>query len=160
VADNATILDAFREHLIAATLARRPSQSTPAAHPAYIEPPEGAVAPGDKAGVEADAALVLSLFMGGDIPGAGFENVVSRRAVVDVHYRAASAAAVRELMALDASIRALLLNPTNYGLGFTMGTATPVFVRQAHVWAGLGPIERGAGIGYRYVAKYALDVAA
>lgn len=162
MADDSAVLTAFREELIAANLVRRPSESTPAGkRPMFISPAEGARAPGDGEGTELDNVLVVSIFAGGDLSEAtGFDAAIQRRTTIDVHYRAATSAGERELMALDAAIRKRLIRPeTNYGYGFVMGSAAPVFVQQAGVWGGLGPVSRAPGFGVDYVAKYLIAVA-
>lgn len=158
--DAAAILTAFREDLIALDLVRRPSDAG-ARPPMHVEPKEGAPGPGEREGIEDDPAVVLSIFNGGELgEGTGYEAALRRRAVVDVRYRAADNAAVRRVFALDAAIRASLVTPArNYGYGFMLGTAAPVFVHQAAIWGGLGPLGRGRDVGFDFVAKYLLEVA-
>lgn len=159
MADNAAILTAFREELIAAGLVRRPSEAG-AGYPCHIEPRDGAPAPGEREGVEDDAALVLSLFAGGELSEAGYDVAHRRRLVVDIRFRSATNAALRAAMALDAAIRERLIQPaTHYGYGFPMGTDAPVYVHAAALWAGFGPISRGRDAAFDHVAKWALEVA-
>lgn len=159
MADAAEILTAFREDLIELELVRRPSEAGPRP-PMHVEPVEGAPGPGEREGIEDDAGLVVSLFNGGELgEGTGYEAAIRRRQVVDVRYRGKDNAAVRRIFALDAAIRASLVTPArNYGYGFELGTAAPVFVHQAAVWGGLGPLGRGRDTGFDFVAKYLLEV--
>lgn len=158
--DAGAVLTAFREELIAAGLVRRPSAAG-AQPPAHIEPLEGAVAPGDRSGVEDDGELVVSLFHSGDLSEAtGYDAATRRRTVIDVRYRTPTNAGERRAMALDAGIRGRLIRPeTNYGYGFELGTAGALWVAQAALWGGLGPISRGAGTGLDLVAKYLIETA-
>lgn len=158
--DAGAVLTAFREELVAAGLVRRPSEAG-AAPPAHIEPLEGAVAPGDRAAPENDAELVVSIFHSGDLSEPnGYEAAQRRRTVIDVRYRASTNAGERRIMALDGAIRARLINPaTNYGYGFVIGTAAPLSVYQAALWGGLGLVQRGAGVGLDFVAKYLIECA-
>lgn len=157
--DAGAILTAFREELIAAGLVRRPSDAG-ALPPAHIEPLEGAVAPGDRHGTENDDELVISLFHSGDLSETNYDAALRRRTVIDVRYRTPSNAGERRIMALDAAIRARLISPaTNYGYGFIIGTAAPLNVYQAALWGGLGPVQRGAGIGLDLLAKYLIECA-
>lgn len=165
MSDVARILAAFREDLIAAGLGRRPStagdpEGNP--YPFVIEPRDGAPAPGELSDEDFDhAELVVSLFHGGDLAEAtGYDAAQRRRATIDVRYRSADNAAMREAMALDAAIRARLFTPArNYGYGFVLGgPESPVWVHQAALWGGLGPLGRGREVAYDQVAKYLFEV--
>lgn len=157
--DQSAILAAFREELVTANLVRKPS-SAGALPPLHIEPRGGAPAPGEREGIEDDANLVLSLFASGELSEDNFDAVTRRRLVIDVRYRAASSAAERSAMALDAAIRGLLIRPdTNYGFGFELGSASLIFVHQAALFGGLGPIERGEGLPFTLGAKWMIECA-
>lgn len=158
--DPTAVLTAFREELIEADLVRRPSAAG-ARPPMHVEPIEGAVGPGDREGVEDDAELVVSIFAGGDLAEAdGYDAATRRRTTIDVRYRSASSSALRRAFALDAAIRGRLIRPeTNYGYGFELGSAAPVWAQAVGVWGGLGPLGRGKGVGFDHVAKYLVEVA-
>lgn len=163
MADDARVLSAFREELIALGLGRRPSEPGDpegAPYPVVIEPVDGAPAPGELADEDFDhSELIVTLLAGGDLSEAtGYEARQRRRAVVDVHYRAIDNAALREVYGIDNAIRLALTAPErNYGYGFELGTDALVYVHQASLWAGLGPISRGPA-GFHHVAKWMLEV--
>lgn len=159
------VLTAFREELIAAGLGRRPSETGPTTGPPYpfvIEPVEGPPAPGELADGEHDhAELVCTLLVSGTVaPLDTFDVAFRSTPIVDVRYRSAGAAALRAAMALDEAIKDLLVSPaTNYGLGFTLGSAAPVAVHAAAQFAGFGPISRSRAAGFDHVTKWAIEVA-
>lgn len=161
--DDARVLAAFREELIALGVGRRPSE--PGApegrpYPVVIEPGDGAPAPRELPDGDYDHdELIVTLLAGGDLSEAtGYEARQRRRAVVDVHYRALGNPALREVFAVDNLIRLALTAPErNYGYGFELGDESLVYVHQAAVWAGLGPISRGPQ-GFHHVAKWMLEV--
>lgn len=163
--DPARVLTAFREELIAAGVARRPSgpgsNTTNAPYPFVIEPREGAPAPGELSDEENDhAELVVSLILGGEVaPFDPYDDTVRRRVIVDVRYRSADNAALRKATALDEAIKQRLNRvETNYGVGFVMGTVATVNVHAAQRWAGFGPISRGRDRAYDHVSKWLFEV--
>lgn len=157
--DVSAVLTAFREDLIDRGLGRRPSEAGDAV-PFHIEPVDGAPAPGEREGVEDHDSIVCSLFHGGDLgEGSGYDASIRRRSVVDVRYRGRDNEALRGIYALDAALRAGLVTAArNYGYGFELGTDAAVFVHQAAVWGGLGPLGRGRDVGFDFVAKYLFEV--
>lgn len=157
--DNADILTAFREELIEAGLVRRPSEAG-AEYPMHIEPRDGAPAPGEREAVEDHATLVVSIFASGELGETTYDAATRRRLVIDVRYRSGSNAALREAMALDAAIRARLIRQaTNYGYGFVMGSAAPVYVHQAALFGGFGALGRGRDVAFDHVAKWVIETA-
>lgn len=156
------VLSALREELVDAGLVRRPSESIPAGvPPCHIEPVEGAPAPGEREGIEDDAELVLSLFASGVLGEGAFDAGYRRRVVLDLRYRAASSAAYRRAMALDAAVVGWLIRPaTNYGHGFTIGVASPLLVHEAAVFGGFGRLGSSREAGYDAVSKLLLEVPA
>jgi len=156
--DNAAVLAAFREELIAAGLVRRPSD-TGTDPPAHIEPLGGPPAPGEREGIEDDAELVVSLIDAGTFAESPFDGATRRRMTVDVHTRAASSTALRRAMALEAAIVARLIRPeTSYGFGFTLGATSAVFCQEATPSGG-GPLGSVRGVGWARVAKWTIETA-
>lgn len=172
--DSSDILTAFREELITAGLVRRPGVAGPL-HPAHIERRGGTPAPGEGEGDEVDPLLVIGIRGSTELAEAtGYEAAQRRRLIIDVLYRPSAAkanaqAAVHELMALDAGIRARLFRPeTNYGYGFELGGGTPIagggvtapiWTHQAALWGGLGKIGAGPGGTDDHLAKYMIECA-
>lgn len=156
--DNSAILTAFREELIAATLVRRPSDAG-AGVPCHVEPLGGPPAPGEREGEEDHPTLVVTLLDAGTWGEDNYSAGGRRRMTVDVHSRAATSAALREAMALEAAIVGRLIRPeTNYGYGFTLGTAAALFCHQATPNGG-GPLGLSVrGVGYGRLAKWVLEV--
>jgi hypothetical protein len=136
------IVGAFRIDLVAAGLVRRPSEAAPDAPPLHIEPADGAPAPGEREGVEDDDALVLSVFVS-ELAETNFDGALRRRAILELRYRPFDQAALMDAQALDAAIRARLLDPArNYGYGFDLGG---IYCHQATPFAGLSTIARARG---------------
>lgn len=158
--DIAATLTAFREHLIAADLVRRPSEATPDAPPCHIEPQDGAPAPGEREGVEDDQALTVSLF-GTELGETNFDAGLRRRVLIELRYRPADNAALRTAEGLDTAIRGELIQPaTSYGYGFELGTAAVLLCHQATLFAGLSTLSRGRDVAYDLTAKWLIEVPA
>lgn len=165
--DVADLLTAVREELIRLNLGRRASEGANAVgapYPVVVEPGSGPPAPGELGDIDDSFVdhreLVITLAHSGDLGEAGFDIGHQRRAVVDVHYRARTPAAHKAALGVDAIVRRELVTPArNYGFGFELGAAAPVFVRGVAVWGGLGPISRTRERGFHDVAKYLFDVA-
>lgn len=154
MADVSQIMGAFRAHLIDAGIVRRPSEPGPEP-PMFVSPIDGAPAPGEREGVENNAALMLSLLYSSDVaPATAYDAAISGRHVLDVRYRSASAEARRMGMALSAEVTRSLINPsTNYGYGFMLGG---LWVLEVNV-AGGGPISSSADRGFDDVVKYLVE---
>lgn len=75
-----------RDLLIAGGHVRKPDVAG-GATPCYIEPEKGAVAPGQRGGVETEDDLVVSMFVGGAIAGQRHERFM-RQDSIDFHLRA------------------------------------------------------------------------
>lgn len=161
--DTNAILTAFRDELVNLGLVRRASaggtQSTSGgAPPCHVEP-VAAPAPGERAGVEDDATLVVTIRLSGDLAAQPF--APSRVTVADVIYRSKGTDGLKRARALDAAIRnAIVTGRPDYGLGWTMGTTAPVEVLQSSLYGGLGPVSRDPGQGATDLAKYAFEVRA
>lgn len=151
------VMAAFRSHLIAAELVRRPSEATPAgAPPMFIRPIDGAPSPLDpREGTERDDELILTLMHSSDVaPATAFDAYNSGRAVFDVRFRSANNEASRRATALSAAITLALINPaTNYGYGFMLGG---LWVLEVNL-AGGGPISSSSSTGFDDVVKYLVE---
>lgn len=163
--DGTEVLAALREELIAAALVRRPSEganATGSPYPLVIEPYDGPPAPGELGDDEVDHnELVVSAFYAGGLGAAdGFEASTRKVHSIDLRYRSKGMAALRAAMDLDAAIRARIIRPeTNYGYGWVMGTAAPLFVHQATPIGDFAPLSRSRDRGFDHVAKWWIETA-
>jgi hypothetical protein len=124
-----TLLDAMRDHLIAAGIVRDPDVDG-AEPPMWRHPDAGAVAP------TAAAPLVASAFYTGGIsPAAGAED--RRQLTVDVQLR--TSAGVPGLLALERAMTLELVG-TDPG-GRTDWVMGGLYVIQSRVWTELAPID-------------------
>lgn len=145
------ILTAFRAELIPFGIVRRPSEAGPAT-PMHVDPVRGAPAPGEMEGIEDNAALVLSIFPGGEIPPAiGMGATIAT--TVDIHYRGHDSKAI---MDKEAAIYAALVNPAGDGMGyrfnFTLGGILGVIdLRQ---YSGLTRLGADPAQGFHYKSAY------
>lgn len=98
MADAAQLMEAFREELVDAGIARAPTVAGPLP-PVWLAPEGGANAPSDKQGVENNNDLVLSVFYAGGQAMRPFESFW-RRSTVDVVFRARKAPMAMECEAL------------------------------------------------------------
>lgn len=162
---NATdVLTAFRDHLVAQSLVRRASVSgaqsaTGAPPPCHIEPTDGAPpAPGERETTENDATLVVTL-RHSITPGESNFDSYRRRVVIDVIYRSKGTGALKRAYDLDESIDRLIgSGRPDYGLGWQMGSGSPVWVLSSQRMAGIGPVSRDQGQGSWEQAKYVFEV--
>jgi hypothetical protein len=165
MADAAVILSVVRQELVNAGLVRPPSVAG-ALPPAHIEPVGGARAPGEGEPPTADPDLVVSLFYSGDIAPATYTD--GRTGVVDVRYRSRDNPALIRAYALDAAVRARLVDRIGlaegrYGVGYFLGEGAPgrpagLFARQVSVFGGLSRLSASPAAGFDHVAKYAVEV--
>lgn len=157
--DSTRVLTALRNDLAgAAGLLRRPNDATPsAAPPAHIEPEGGAPAPLEREAPEDDATLVVTLRLSADTPTAP-----GRRAVgVDVIYRSRTTRGLMRARALDAAIRARLVDGSSYGQGITLDEGGPAstFALEVSAFAGIGPVSEEGGVRTER-ASYTVEVLA
>ncbi len=155
--DATRVLTALRDDLEAAGLVRRPG-TTGVLPPAHVEPRTGPPAPGDREAPENEAVLVVTLRLSSEAParaGAAF----TRTCIIDVIYRSASTAGLKLGRALDAAIRARLVQTAGYGTGVMLadGQASAVHVLELSVFGGLGPIDLDGDVRTE-LAKYSLEV--
>lgn len=161
--DSTAVLTALRDELVARGLVRKPSdagaQSAPPTNglpPCHVEP-NAPPAPGEREAPEDDASLVVTIRLSSELGEEAF--AYRRRMVIDVIYRSLGTGALKRARALDAQIRSALVDGRpDYGLGWTMGTTSPVDVLQSSVYGGLGPVSRDPAQGATDTAKYAFEV--
>lgn len=149
------LLTALRNELEGAALIRRPS--TVGALPAlHVEPRDGPPAPGEREAPETTGELVVTLRLSGELAEPA-RDAYRRRVVVDVIYRSIGTAGLIAGRALDAAIRARLVERDD-PLGYTLdaGGTHPTFLLDAQVWGGLGPVADTAGVRTEQ-AKYLLE---
>lgn len=142
------LLSAFRSWLVAQNVARVPSVAG-AAPPMYLEPRDGAPAPGQQQGVEADSSCVMSVFASGGIPPAPLESWL-RRDTLDVWIRTAKAPTV---FSVEGSLRAALVERRN----FDMGGIQVVEVLQWRELQRLGSDDDGWTFIVSYVVQRLMD---
>lgn len=157
------VLTAIRDDLTAAGIIRKP-RTAGVLPPLFLEPDGGAPAPGELEAPEDNydtakkTGLVVSLFASelGEAPLDRYR----RRIIVDVRYRSKGTAGLKRGRDLDQALRARYVVRDGGRLGFTLaaGQASEVFVHDAQLWAGLGPISRTVDRGVDEVAKYLLEV--
>jgi hypothetical protein len=130
------LLDSLRAHLIAVGLGRDPDVAAAGKNPIWIQPKGGAVGPGDKAGVQADASLVVTLRYTGELTPPRYEHD-RRRDTVDVWYRCTHAPLAMRLQALHRAELVGDIGRRNWSLnGMTIVESTE--------WAGLRPTTAAA----------------
>jgi hypothetical protein len=150
------VLTALRDELVNRGLVRRPSVAAPAT-PAHVEPLGGAPAPGDKAGVEDDPGLVLTLRMSGYTADAPY--APTRTVIVDVLYRSRTTAGLKRGRDLDAAIVEAIVRRPDYGYGWLMGDVPGpgLLVVSSAVYGGLGRIGIDETGTVDELAKYAFE---
>jgi hypothetical protein len=166
MSDPAYVMAALREEWRAAGHVRRPTEAGPPAgkpYPLIIEPLEGAPAPGELADELVDhTELVLSLVYAGALAEErGQTSAARQRMVIDLRYRADGNPALRAAMALDGELVKRLIRPeTNYGAGFQIGIAAPLWVLQVTAGARMAPISRARGRAFDHLTKLEVEVLA
>lgn len=157
--DSTAVLTAFRDELELADLIRRPSAAGPLP-PMHVEPAKGPPAPGEREAPEDHPSLVVTLRLsteGSVRAGAAFIRTI----IADVIYRSTGTAGLKAGRALDAAIRARLVQTAGYGTGITLaeGTPTAMHVLELAVFGGLGPVDIDGDVRTDQ-AKYSLEVLA
>lgn len=151
------LLSALRAELVARGLVRKPSAGG-AGVPLHVEPLDGPPAPLEREAPEDHARLVATIMGGGELAAPAFE-AGRRRVVITVHYRSVGTRGLMDGRALDDAIRKALVDRPDHGFGYTLadGTAAAVWVLQASVYGGLGPVSRDRD-GSHERAAYVLEV--
>lgn len=158
--DSSAVLSALHGELQARGLVRRPSING-ALPPAFVEPSGGPPAPGEREASESGmtgpaTGLVVSL-NASELPEGPFDSH-RRRVVVAFTYRSRGTDGLRAGRALDAAIRSAIVKRADYGLGILLNAgATPLFVRQAVTYGGLGPVSDLDGVRTER-SSYVLEV--
>jgi hypothetical protein len=137
------LLDALRDELIAAGLARKPSIAG-ATPPLWLEPRDGVPAPGegDNPAAVGDP-LVLAAFLTGGIPRQAYAKML-RRDIVDIWLRART---FPDITTAEAAITAQLIDKRNW----TMGTSLKII--ECEQWRPLQPLERDEH-GFTFTVSY------
>lgn len=144
MSDATVLLAQLRAHLVGLGLAREP-QTAGAAHPLYLQPRDGAPAPGDKPGVERDTELVLTAMWTGEV-GLPPRERFRRIDTVDVWLRGRTAPAALDY---EAVLRAQLHDRR----AWTMGTLP---ITESLLWRPAQPLGSDAG-GYVFIVSYSFE---
>lgn len=139
------MIDACRDYLIAQSLVRDPRVAG-AAPPCWRSPRSGVPAPGDGAGVEVGATVVVGLFPSTGIARAPYEALSLRTDGLDVRIRSLTAPAAIEL---DDTIRTALMEKRNW----VMGGLTVVESRLERPLQLISSDEQG----YDFIAGYLIE---
>lgn len=150
------LLMAVDADLALADITRAPGDAG-AAPPLWIDPPDGAPAPGEKKGAENDPLSVLSLFYSGGVVGQGWE----RQVILDVWIRTRGDRPMLRAIDLDAAIHDRWL-PTSdlidgeQRVNFLLAPGTPHELRviACRRWRELGKLGSSGGQGYTYVSAF------
>lgn len=139
----ADLLDAMRDHLVTDGAVRVPRDGG-SAPPLWLEPRDGAPAPGDKTGAE-DGPVVLSAFLTGGIASRPYESFM-RTDIVDVWLRALRA---QDVWPVENALRASLVDKR----GWTMGGLTVIESLQ---WR---PLQRfgSDAQGFTYITAFSFQ---
>lgn len=150
------LLQAFQADLTAAGLARRPGVAG-SAPPLWMEPSDGAPAPGEKAGVENDAGTVLTVFAPDEVLGGGNWQ---QQHEIDVWVRTKGNGAVTRAYDVEQAIRDRIIGADEFRIDFDLAPGTPQAMRiiEARVYAGLRRLGSDPEQGYTHLVSYALTV--
>lgn len=157
------ILTAFRQELVDEGIVRKPGDGPqPGGQPPmFVEPPDGAIAPGQaRKAEENDDSLVLSIFWGGAI-AATDSDAYRIRGSIDVRLRSKGPAGLQRASTVLMAIRRAMFEPGD-GPGqnrraWIMGG---LFMLETGEWAGAGRVSSSASEGFddvwkAYVETYA-----
>lgn len=142
-----TLLENFRDALIAADVNLRVPSKAGKAHPLWLEPRGGAPAPGEKEGAEDDGDLVASAFK---MPGLGtepWEGDTFRYDNVEVRIRAMRPP---DAYGLEEELRAILHEGRNWDMGEMRIIESRVFVE-------LTPLANDSAQGFTFRIEYSLQ---
>lgn len=153
-ASQTRVLTALRDELERAGVARRPNAAG-SLPPVFVEPADGPPAPGEREGTEAGTDLVVTLRLStstSPMPG-------HRIDVIDVVVRSKGTVGLKAGRELFAAIVERIVDGASYGRGVLIGypEGSPVFVLEASLFAGIGPVSDSAGVRTE-IGKLALEV--
>lgn len=144
------LLSAFRNYLVSEGLVRKPSVAG-SSPPMWVEPTDGAIAPGEaESAVADDDSLVLSAFLSTPIPRGTFEAEL-RTDVIDVYLRAKDAITAQDFE--PGLRRAVIGGAVGDNLNWDMAG---VRIIESLEWTGLQPLGRGAQ-GYTGRVSYLFE---
>lgn len=153
--DPSLLLSAFRSHLAAASLVREPGTGTANIPPLWLEPPEGAIAPGEKRGIENHDRLVLSAFMVAGPPAGAFD-AWRRQHIIDLRIRTVGTGGVQVATDYDARIReAIIGHGVAPAINFLMGDLRII---QAREYTALQRVGATPGQGWTYRHQFLFEV--
>lgn len=133
------LLSNARAYLIAEGIVRSPRVAGPLPV-AWIEPEDGAVAPGDKLGDENHDEAVLSIFRSGGVGLEWIEQRWHRKDTIDVVIRTASNGRAQRATTIEEELRYAFLGSGEGDLkmNWTMGALTVI---QSQLWRPLQPLD-------------------
>lgn len=159
---NPDLLTHFRDFLIAGDLVRDPrvEAGDPPEPPFWRQPREGAIAPGEKDGIEADDGLVISAFITDTAPSSVVEDPYWRKDVVTIRLRSAAGAqgnavwGSKAVLDFEWRMRALLLGDhAGQRDGFEMAGLSVISLQ---LWRGLsfiGSDDQGFDYSTGYIVQ-------
>lgn len=143
------LIDAFRDHLIAEGIVRDPGTAG-SLPPLWRLPDGGAVAPGDKKAPGDDADIVLSIFHGGSILQAPYEQSINAP-TLDLWFRVRQP---RFAFDKESEVQAEIVGD----IGKRNWSMAGLQVLYSSQWAGLRPIDSPVGQGRAFVASYLFEL--
>lgn len=155
------LLTAIRRHLIDADIVRSPATADPDLRPCFVEPVNGAPAPGEREGTEDDALAMLSISLSTTLGELPFDTY-RRRFSIDFRYRSRGTAGLKAARALDAAIRAELIGRDDYAFGYVLaeGTADALLILSASEWSPLSKLQTDPNGGQTDIAKIVFEIPA
>lgn len=109
-----TLLEDMRDYLCSQSVIRKPSTPNSSLPPCFLEPRDGAPAPGSKTGTENHPGAIVSAYVTGGVPHAPYESFL-KKTVIDFHIRTRSAVTA---YTIEADLRKFLSDRR----GWTMGS--------------------------------------
>jgi hypothetical protein len=159
VSDNPDLLTKIRDHLIAADVVRDPRVAGDEP-PFWRNPEDGAVAPGEKSGTEADDGVVISAFLTDGVTPPDTEQHLHRYDVVTIRVRTAPSSAgapkwgSKAALDFDWDLRAALLGDTREEhVSFQLGNLTVVELKLWRPLSFIGSDEQGFDYSTGYIVQ-------
>jgi hypothetical protein len=144
--NSADVVNALRDHLVAAGIVRKGNVAGPLP-PMVLDPLQGAPAPGELEGIVNDPDLLITARPGGDLTPAPPDGWLLQT-TVDVIYRGKHS---DRIAAVDAAITAELFLPG--GMCKTAWMMGPLQMIETRIWAGMQRLESSKAAGYTYITK-------